>query len=77
MQAIHPYMGAYTTMTDLVRGQHEQVVEDFYWYLLHSTAAHAFPEGIYYKKRTAWCDTIPHVTGAVQLRDHAAPYAGS
>ena len=62
--AIHPYMGAYTTMTDLVRGQHEQVVEDFYWYLLHSTAAHAFPEGIYYKKRTAWSDTIPHVTGA-------------
>jgi hypothetical protein len=64
VQAIHPYMGAYTTMTDLVRGQHEQVVEDFYWYLLHSTAAHAFPEGIYYKKRTAWSDTIPHVTGA-------------
>ena len=43
--AIHPYMGAYTTMADLVRGNHEQVVEDFYWYLLHSTAAHAFPEG--------------------------------
>ncbi len=62
--AIHPYMGAYTTMTDLVRGRHEQVVEDFYWYLLHSTAAHAFPEGIYYKKRVAWSDTIPHVTGA-------------
>ena len=27
VEAIHPYMGAYTTMTDLVRGQHEQVVE--------------------------------------------------
>ncbi len=64
VQAIHPYMSAYTTMTDLVRGQHEQVVEDFYWYLLHSTAAHAFPEGIYYKRRNAWSDTIPHVTGA-------------
>ncbi len=51
-------------MTDLVRGRHEQVVEDFYWYLLHSTAAHAFPEGIYYKRREAWSDTIPHVTGA-------------
>jgi hypothetical protein len=62
--AIHPYMGAYTTMADLVRGNHEQVVEDFYWYLLHSTAAHAFPEGIYYPTRTAWFDTIPHVTGA-------------
>ncbi len=64
VQAIHPYMGAYTTMTDLVRGRHEQVVEDFYWYLLHSTAAHAFPEGIFYKRRVAWSDTIPHVTGA-------------
>lgn len=64
IEAIHPYMGAYTTMTDLVRGRDEQVVEDFYWYLLHSTAAHAFPEGIYYKKRMAWSHTIPHVTGA-------------
>ena len=77
VQAIHPYMGAYTTMTDLVRGQHEQVVEDFYWYLLHSTAAHAFPEGIYYKRRVAWSDTIPHVTGRLQLRHHAASHAGS
>ncbi len=64
VQAIHPYMSAYTTMTDLIRGKDEQVVQDFYWYLLHSTAAHAFPEGIYYKRRTAWSDTIPHVTGA-------------
>ena len=62
--AIHPYMGAYTTMASLVRGQHEQVVEDYYWYLMHSTAAHAFPEGIYFKRRFAWSDTIPHVTGA-------------
>ncbi|MBI5385247.1 MAG: discoidin domain-containing protein [Verrucomicrobia bacterium] len=61
---IHPYMGAYTVMTDLVRGHHEQVVQDFSWYLLHSTAAHAFPEGIYYKRRYAWSETIPHVTGA-------------
>ena len=62
--AIHPYMSAYTTMASLVRGEHEQVVEDFYWYLLHSTAAHAFPEGIFYKRRYAWGETIPHVTGA-------------
>ena len=62
--AIHPYMGAYTVMASLVRGEHEQVVEDFYWYLLHSSASHAFPEGIYYKRRFAWSDTIPHVTGA-------------
>lgn len=61
---IHPYMGAYTTMADLIRGRDEQVVEDFYWYLLHSTAAHAFPEGIFYLRRYAWAETIPHVTGA-------------
>ena len=61
---IHPYMGAYTTMASLARGDHEQVVEDFYWYLFHSTAAHAFPEGIFYERRFAWADTIPHVTGA-------------
>lgn len=64
VEAIHPYMGAYTVMNDLIRGRHEQVVQDFYWYLLHTTAAHAFPEGIYYKKRMAWNHTIPHVTGA-------------
>ena len=62
--AIHPYMGAYTVMNTLARGDDEQVVEDFYWYLAHSTAANAFPEGIYYKRRFAWSDTIPHVTGA-------------
>ena len=62
--AIHPYMSSYTTMASLIRGQHEQVVEDFYWYLLHSTAAHAFPEGIFFEQRFAWSHTIPHATGA-------------
>jgi len=62
--AIHPYMSAYTTMASLGRGEHERVVEDFYWYLLHSTATHSFPEGIYYKQRIAWNDTIPHALGA-------------
>ncbi len=62
--AIHPYMSAYSTMASLIRGEHETVVEDFYWYLLHSSATHAFPEGIYTKRRFAWSHTIPHVTGA-------------
>jgi hypothetical protein len=61
---IHPYLSSYTTMAALVRGEHEQYVKEFFWYLLHSTATHAFPEGIYYKKRVAWSDTIPHATGA-------------
>jgi hypothetical protein len=61
---IHPYMGAYTTMVDLILGHDEKVIEDFYWYLLHSTAAHTFPEGIFFKQQLAWGHTIPHVTGA-------------
>jgi hypothetical protein len=63
-KAIHPYLSAYTTMACLDRSEDEQVVEDFYWYLLHSTATNAFPEGVYYETRTAWNDTIPHTLGA-------------
>lgn len=62
--AIHPYMGAYTVMNTLIRGEADKVVESFYWYLLHTSAANAFPEGIFFKRRFAWSDTIPHVTGA-------------
>jgi hypothetical protein len=57
------YLSAYTTLAELMRGNHEQVVEDFYWYLLHSTAANVFPEGIYYESRTSRSDAYPHVTG--------------
>jgi hypothetical protein len=62
--AIHPYLSSYTTMASLIRGEHDKFVEEFYWYLLHSTATHAFPEGIFYGRRFAWSDTIPHATGA-------------
>ncbi len=62
--AIHPYLSAYTTQALLIRGEHEKVVEDFCWYLLHSTATHGFPEGILHKRRFAWSNTIPHATGA-------------
>jgi hypothetical protein len=61
---IHPYMSSYTTLASLSRGEREKFVEEFYWYLLHSTAAHAFPEGIYFKRRYAWGETIPHALGA-------------
>jgi hypothetical protein len=61
---IHPYMSSYTTMASLARGDAEQVVEDFYWYLLHSSAAHAFGEGIYFERRYATNETMPHATGA-------------
>jgi GH15 family glucan-1,4-alpha-glucosidase len=62
--AIHPYMSSYSSMASLVRGEHEKVVEEFYWYLLHSTATHAFPEGVFQNRRMAWFHTIPHGTGA-------------
>jgi len=62
--AIHPYLSAYTTMASLTRGEDAHAVEDFYWYLLHSSATHAFPEGIFYQRRYAWSETIPHGTGA-------------
>ncbi len=65
--AIHPYLSAYTSMASLIRGEHDQFVEDFYWYLLHSTATHAFPEGIFFERRFAWSDTIPHATGAANF----------
>jgi hypothetical protein len=63
-EGILPYMSAYSTMAMLILGRDEQVVEDFYWYLLHSTATNAFPEGVFFKHRTAWLNTIPHATGA-------------
>jgi hypothetical protein len=62
--AIHPYMGAYTALASLRRGEVEDVLSDFFWYLLHSSASHAFPEGIYPETRTAWNNTIPHTLGA-------------
>jgi hypothetical protein len=65
--AIHPYLSSYTTMASLVRGEHDKFVEEFYWYLLHTTATHAFPEGIFYGRRFAWSDTIPHATGAANF----------
>jgi len=54
-------------MASLVRGEHDTFVEEFYWYLLHSTATHAFPEGIFFGRRFAWADTIPHATGAANF----------
>ena len=64
LSALHSYMSTYTTMGSLARGEDEQVVEDFYWFLLHSTAAHAFGEVVLWKERASFSDTIPHVTSA-------------
>ncbi|MCS7238678.1 MAG: hypothetical protein NZ899_10475 [Thermoguttaceae bacterium] len=62
--AIHPYMGAYTALASLHRGEKDDFLSDFFWYLVHSSATHGFPEGIYPESRTAWNNTIPHALGA-------------
>ena len=54
----------------------EQVVEDFYWYLLHSTATHAFPEGIFYKRAIRLERHHPARHRRGQLRPPAPPHAG-
>jgi hypothetical protein len=61
---IHPCLGAYTALADLVRGEHERVVEDFYGYLLHSSATHAFCLGTHYPRREALHGYLPYPTGA-------------
>lgn len=60
---IHGYMGAFTIMATMRQGNHEQAVEDFYGYLLHTSSAHAFAELIDYQTRKARSDTIPHTWG--------------
>ncbi|MDH4197701.1 MAG: hypothetical protein OEW05_09865, partial [Candidatus Aminicenantes bacterium] len=63
-EAVHPYMSLFVTNTHLVRGEQEKAVDGFYSFLLHSTSTHGFPEGVFYKKREAWSDTIPHLWAA-------------
>ncbi len=62
--AIHPYMSQFVTNSFIIRGEYEEAVDGFYSFLLHTTATHGFPEGIYYKKREAWSDTLPHTWAA-------------
>ncbi|MCX6997500.1 MAG: hypothetical protein NTV49_10545 [Kiritimatiellaeota bacterium] len=77
---IHSYLGSFTTLCTMRQGDHEQTVEDFYWYLLHSTPANAFAEVISFKERRANSDTIPHTWGgcnyALELRHMLADERG-
>ncbi len=63
-EAIHPYMSLFVTNTHIVRGEQAKAVDGFYSFLLHSTSTHGFPEGVFYKRREAWGDTIPHLWAA-------------
>ena len=62
--AVHPYMSLFVTNTHVVRGEQEKAVDGFYSFLLHSTSTQGFPEGVYYRKREAWGDTVPHLWAA-------------
>jgi len=61
---IHPYMSTFLTNSALVRGEQERAVTDFYWYLLHTTSAHALCEGLDYVTKVGWGDVIPHLWAA-------------
>jgi len=63
-QAIHPYLSLFVTNSHLVRGEQDKAVDGFYSFLLHSTSTQGFPEGVYYRKREAWSDTVPHLWAA-------------
>jgi len=62
--AIHPYLTKFVTNAHLVRGEQEEALDGFYSFLLHSTSTHGFPEGVYWRHRVAWSNTIPHLWGA-------------
>jgi hypothetical protein len=62
--ATHPYMSLFVTNSHIVRGEQEKAVDGFYSFLLHSTSTQGFPEGVYYRKREAWGDTLPHLWAA-------------
>jgi len=65
-RAIHPYMGTYVTNSEVIRGEQEKAIDHFYHFLAHTTSTHGFPEGVYFEKRTAWGDTVPHLWAGAQ-----------
>ncbi len=67
-RAIHPYLTQFVTNTHLVRREKEEALDGFYALLLHSTSTHGFPEGVYWRQRIAWSNTIPHLwAGALYM----------
>ena len=64
MSAIHPYLTQFVTNDALVLGDQATALRLFYGMLLHSTSTHGFPEGVHYRTRTAWGDTVPHLWAA-------------
>ncbi len=62
--AIHPYMSQFVTNSHIIRGEYEKAIDGFYSFLLHTTSTQGFPEGVYYRKREAWGNTLPHLWAA-------------
>ncbi|MGQ9592069.1 MAG: hypothetical protein ACUVYA_17445, partial [Planctomycetota bacterium] len=62
--AIHPYMSQFVTNAHIARGERDEAVDGLYSFLLHTTSTHGFPEGVYWRKRSAWGDTVPHLWAA-------------
>ncbi|MGB2821476.1 MAG: hypothetical protein WBF17_10870, partial [Phycisphaerae bacterium] len=62
--AIHPYMSQFVTNSHIIRGEYDEAIDGFYSFLLHTTSTHGFPEGVYYRRRQAWANTVPHLWAA-------------
>ncbi len=62
--AIHPYMSQFVTQSHLVRGERDETLDGFYSFLLHTTSTHGFPEGVFWRRREAWSNTVPHLWAA-------------
>lgn len=63
-KAIHPYMSQFVTNSHIIRGDYDEAIDGFYSFLLHTTSTHGFPEGIFYRRRMAWANTVPHLWAA-------------
>jgi hypothetical protein len=63
-KAIHPYMSQFVTNSHIIRGDYNEAIDGFYSFLLHTTSTHGFPEGVHYKRREAWSNTVPHLWAA-------------
>ncbi|HUT01096.1 MAG TPA: hypothetical protein VM031_01475, partial [Phycisphaerae bacterium] len=62
--AIHPYMSQFVTNSHIIRGEVDKAVDGFYSFLLHTTSTQGFPEGVHYRRRAAWGNTVPHLWAA-------------
>ncbi|MGB9626435.1 MAG: hypothetical protein ACPMAQ_16395, partial [Phycisphaerae bacterium] len=63
-KAIHPYLSQFVTNSHIIRGDYPESIDGFYSFLLHATSTNGFPEGVFYKRREAWNNTVPHLWAA-------------